>query len=1345
MLDRQVLQIDPPPEQGSEVTLFSAHANAQNLVVLGDPGSGKSSLFKAYSAKESGCYFTVRDFLNTPSDEVPRDQILWIDALDETRSGRSDQSTVDQLTRKLAMIRPKGMRLSCRVADWLDQTDLAALRPYFNKSGEATVVQLLALTKSEQMSVLASSCYDDAERFVEEAIRRQLDPLLENPHTLLLLAKVVQQGNWPLSQTELFDRAVLLLLDEQNPLHAEKDLGPGRFTAKELLSAAGALCALRLLSNCQGFSLAASSDDESIACYREIDLAPKPELYAALSRRAFISIRQGGVDYTHRTIAEFLAARYLIRQLSSGISLGRLLALLGIEERPPTALRGLFAWLVTLIADPTPLMDYDPVGVLLYGDVSNWSSANRLRLVDALASHSKQDPWFLSRRHLPDTAKALADPALAQQYQYLFTSSESSLSLRLFVLSLQKGCRILPGFTVILKALVGDVNAHYALRVVATEVLHEGDDASRQALLTAYSQLGSSEDDLRLRSACLHAHLGDGLNADDFVAFWDDLESCEEQLPIGITIGLLEHVDHSMAKEILQKIQNRVIPNSSIFASRRGPREASRLYERLLAIALPVSRNPQQSYDWLKFYLRRAQHHGQDGSLAKAFKASSDLGRESLRAALVHADFSKSDENSWLRFILLIRPWVNVGDMLEEMLQAIHAAHGERRALIYRAALSESVRLGEVATVHSTNLSALAELDPLLGEVQRAWRAQLNQMPDFVSQYAQEEARQTEAWRVSIQANFEQNAAAVSSASDLGLLEEATEIYFWHDRPQSAAAPSSPRLRLEWALGEQGSACVLRGFEALLIRVAPPELSQLLADYREKRSTPWTALLAALDVYRDKDGEIKELPDTLLASALMIEAIFPVYVHTKSSVDQWRHVWVDEVIEAKTVLAADTYLAFLANELAQHSLHPHCLMALGHPTLVGNHRGRGLVQLLHSYPLPKADALTQILLWIQEDGVWHAIKSLALETVNLLQAKSSLSSNELQCLGIWLWFGFTNDPIVYQPILSSLSSEQLDVAIWEILEEGVEAGFGSHKVWSYTLSQLEFAVTWAASRYPQTAHPVGGSMGTRNPWDASMHIQSMIAQIASLTSHEARMVMARLVQSSELESYRDSVLHHKANQLTTSVDASHVAPSWEVAQEALANRAPHSHQDMVAVVLDHLGDVQRHISHGNEDPYKLFWNTDSANRLDRPKTEDQARDALLGMLRYRLSPHELRAEPEGHMSADKRADIVISGRNIKAVIEIKRDFHVDVWTAAIEQLDRLYTPDPEAGGLGIYLVFWYSEKRTSMIPTPPNGNARPQSAGEMRLMLQEMLPNSAAKRIKIMVMDVSGPGASRAN
>ncbi|WP_372358815.1 hypothetical protein [Xanthomonas sp. NCPPB 4037] len=224
--------------------------------------------------------------------------------------------------------------------------------------------------------------------------------------------------------------------------------------------------------------------------------------------------------------------------------------------------------------------------------------------------------------------------------------------------------------------------------------------------------LGSSEDDLRLRSACLHAHLGDGLDAKDFIAFWDDLESYEEQLPIGITIGLLDHVDSSVAKAILEQIQGRAIPNSSVFASRRGPREASRLYEQLVAVTLPVTTDPQQAYDWFKSYMRRAQSHGQAGALDKAFKAFPDLGRKLLCAALTYADFSSTSDTSWVRFIHAMRSWLDPDDTLNEMLQAVCVASGERRSLIYKAALNESLRLGDKAAEQSAEFSALERRPP---------------------------------------------------------------------------------------------------------------------------------------------------------------------------------------------------------------------------------------------------------------------------------------------------------------------------------------------------------------------------------------------------------------------------------------------------------------------------------------------------------------------------------------------------------------------------------------------------------------------------------------------------------
>jgi hypothetical protein len=68
----------------------------------------------------------VRAFLVTPNTRF--DGVLFIDGLDEKRAGRSDRDTVDALVAKLFAVGPHKVRISCRVADWLGDSDLAALR-----------------------------------------------------------------------------------------------------------------------------------------------------------------------------------------------------------------------------------------------------------------------------------------------------------------------------------------------------------------------------------------------------------------------------------------------------------------------------------------------------------------------------------------------------------------------------------------------------------------------------------------------------------------------------------------------------------------------------------------------------------------------------------------------------------------------------------------------------------------------------------------------------------------------------------------------------------------------------------------------------------------------------------------------------------------------------------------------------------------------------------------------------------------------------------------------------------------------------------------------------------------
>lgn len=109
------------------------------------------------------------------------------------------------------------------------------------------------------------------------------------------------------------------------------------------------------------------------------------------------------------------------------------------------------------------------------------------------------------------------------------------------------------------------------------------------------------------------------------------------------------------------------------------------------------------------------------------------------------------------------------------------------------------------------------------------------------------------------------------------------------------------------------------------------------------------------------------------------------------------------------------------------------------------------------------------------------------------------------------------------------------------------------------------------------------------------------------------------------------------------------------------------------------------------------------------------------------------------MVGDKRADISVAMPGQKILCELKRDYHLDVWTAAENQLDRFYAHDPEAGGFGVYLVFWFGRKRPSPIPAVPGGKPRPRSGEELELMLRDILPADYRKRIAVVVIDVSGP------
>ena len=370
-------------------------------VLLGDPGAGKTTAFRkeCEASEASGTtarYKTARDFvtLDVDSDDDP---ILFIDGLDEIRVGSKDvRSPLDRIRNRLDRLGRPGFRISCREADWLglsDQRSLSAVSP----DSRLTVVRLDPLDEASIREILASLIQDSPEDMINKAKRMGVWPLLENPLTLELLAAAVKGGGWPESRLQLFETACeQWLLSEYNPEH---QVAPGRESVGAIMDAAGYLCALQLLAGIEGFVLSPVSDSSSFEPLNRLNNVsglPLGVMEQALETRLFTEGATGFRPH-HRHIAEFLAGRSLAKLVGRGLPARRVTALMASpsDGRVVTELRGLSAWIAAYPGEARGLLiDADPVGVGLYGDIGGFSKDDKSRLLTSLATFAEERALF---------------------------------------------------------------------------------------------------------------------------------------------------------------------------------------------------------------------------------------------------------------------------------------------------------------------------------------------------------------------------------------------------------------------------------------------------------------------------------------------------------------------------------------------------------------------------------------------------------------------------------------------------------------------------------------------------------------------------------------------------------------------------------------------------------------------------------------------------------------------------------------------------------------------------------------------------------------------------------------
>ncbi len=1321
---------------------LSAFSDCGGYVLLGAPGSGKTRTFRHEAKGKEYC--DARDFMTYDPEHWSGVKTLFIDALDEVRAGLTDgRLPLDAIRGKLEKLGRPRFRLSCREADWFGATDRRRLESV-SPDGVVKVLRLDPLADSKIREILRSKAVGDVDGFIHEARCRGIGALLSNPQTLELLALAVAGGNWPKTRTATFEIACESLIREHNQEHRQSTLDR---PDSKLLDTAGRLCAVQLLTGCTGYRQPkTTANDGDCIDLRDIPSPNCASLLAAL-RTSVFDVADGLIAPVHRHIAEFLAGRYLSSRIDAGLPARRILALVtGENGRAVSALRGLAAWLAAHSeAARGEVVERDPLGTVLYGDVSGFSADWKRRLLDCLERDAERDPRIFAAVHDLDSRWGdLATPDMKITILKILTApagGQGRQTIALAVLkSLERGA-VIPGLVSRLPKVMRDGGCWPAVR---------------EAALDAYIQ------------QCRDA--GDAPHA--LKALLDEVYAGSISDPLDNLLGRL-----------LRELYPGTVSPAEVGRYLREPNRAVfiGLYAWFWKYDVAERSTDEQLAEILDFLAKTCSDGERTGEHGKSLSCSYWL--RTVPANLLGAYLDRfptvGDEQmfAWLSLPAKdealgaedkIRAWLRSNPASYKAVVRLAAdRYSEWNCLIREIdsrlfIADEPADFGEwcLAQAAGTTTSTKAATDfflrrvvvlqdnegiseeivedrlahepRLLAEYQRLRQQQKHDTAESTSrsigmrQRRQAEARQRrKEWHGLVKA---QESALRENRAAPDLLHHLAAAYLGRFTGVHGA---TGRLRLRYLLDDDHLVdTVIEAFRASATRTDLPDESELLclAEEREQHllSLPFLVGLQEQPSLRPGEPPLNE-QDMRRALTCRFEA--PELWNQKPG-------WYRRVLNSRPDLAADVLIRSVRAALRRGAND-----CLGLSELIRDDDSARVARLaapplLASFPTRCKVEQLNVLRLLLHAAFRHVDHDALLQIVESRLVLSSMDSAQRL---YWLCAGLLTAPASFTARLrSALTGRSSERRIRRMAEFLRECTFDALDV-----AALELLIESLGNTYRPYGWPDDGSRTGTVTTGSSIHtaliVDGLIDRLSSEPSRDAAAALERLSAEAALRPWQLKLRESANRQREACREADFLHPTVEQALATLDNLRPANAADLAALTLDVLRDLARDIRDGDTSPWRKYWNVDSCNRPDKPRPENACRDTLLSDLKKRLESLGVDAWQEGTCADDKRADIRVSHGDFNVPVEIKKSDHRELWTAIHRQLIGQYARDPGANGYGIYLVFWFGGNRCKKPHTGP--------LPESPVALEERLVAEAAaglsplemRKIGVCVIDVSKP------
>lgn len=1323
---------------------FEEFRNADAYVLLGAPGAGKTTAFKQEAEQSSGRYVTARDFITFDDRQEWHGTTLFIDGLDERRAGSADGRTpLDEIRNRLDRLGCPRFRLSCREADWFGANDRTHLKEV-SKNGDVKVLRLDPLNEEDIHKILRDQKVKDPEGFVEQAREQGLETLLGNPQSLRMLVDAVGSGAWPETRKEVYELACFKLAGEFNEEHqlaTQEQIDPSM-----LLEAAGRLCAVQLLAGHAGYALIGGASNEEYPGVEHVPFDNGNARHAAVRTKLFVSSCEGRTTPVHRHVAEFLGARHLAGMVENGLPVRRILALMtGDDGGVVSELRGLSAWLATHSkTSRMEIIERDPIGTVLYGDVKGFSPDEKRRLIDGLHDASRKNPW--SSLEMDSRFGDLATPDMEGVFREALTNGSRDETHQGFVVFLIEALRhgpTIPGLTDVLLGVVKDESWWPRIKHRALDtVIHQGQNdrqtgAKLMALLADVHKGSVPDPDDELLGLLLSTLYPSKLSVSEILQY---LRTPKDRNLFGMyqrfcTRDVATNSTNAQRAELLDILVERA---DELWEGISKNLHLSRLPSLLLAHSLKTSHENIASdrlFGWLDIAASCSERHGLHPQAEVDIHVWLSEHPETQKAIIAtcvehcrgEQPFDLCVDRRRHRLLFNATPPPDFGSWCLE--QAI--ATDENAATYYTHRVADALYnhrhdeglTQEIVEERLTNHPALKQaFRGRLSKWESEWERRDIEKGRSSERHKKQKCREQQQSRDFLK----QHVAALRENRCLpSLLDQLATAYFGE-----FIEGDNPRDRLLNLLGDDADLVetVLVGLRGTINRNDIPTDTEIIR-LRDKNQRHFLErpFMAGLEELSEPERE-PPLNEWQMRQAVAFYYSSRGLSHYKGEKPHW-YRWL---LSHRPDVVSDVLIRFVRSEIRNGKEYFSEV-----PNLVKEHE---VVARLVSLPLLERFPMrcTSPQLYLLESLLIAALLHCEKEAfLHLIERKLAFPSMNVAQRVYWLAAGLFASPASYcETLKASVSGRERRIR--HLAEFLTGFGFGGQSVWAMVFDRLdvqglELLIRLLGGSYrPFSYAPEVFSYDTTRMMTENL-VTGLINRLATLPPPDATAALESLASDESLRPWRFTLVNEASRQHAIRREASFQHKDIPTVLRTLDNRNPANAADLAALTFDCLHEIARNILDGNTSDWRQYWNMNSKNQPEMPKYEDHCRDALLSDLRLKLGPLEIDAQPEGRYADEKRADVRVSYNGFNIPVEIKKSDHRELWSAVKTQLITKYTRDPGADGYGIYLVFWFGEQHCQM----PHEGARPTSAHELQESLLNTLSAEEKVKVSICVIDVS--------